>query len=246
MKIYQLLIEYNGTKFIGWQKQKKGSSIQSSIEKALKKLTKKKSLIYGSGRTDSGVHAIEQSAHFKTKFKIKEKIKFINSINFFLNKLDIVILDLKLRKNNFHARHSAKKRSYKYIIINRQAPLVLEKNRAWNLRKKLDVKIMKKGAKILRKLNDFSTFRASTCGAKNPIKTLEEVKIKKSGNKIEMIFTSQSFLQQQVRSMVGCLKYLGEGKWNIKKFKSVALSKKRANCAPPAPANGLFLMKVIY
>ena len=115
MNNYQLLIEYVGTKFVGWQKQKKGISVQNSIEKVLRKLTKRKSKVYGSGRTDAGVHAIKQSAHFRTEFVIKNKIEFINSINFFLKKLDIAIIDIKKRKDFFHARHSAKKRTYKYF-----------------------------------------------------------------------------------------------------------------------------------
>jgi tRNA pseudouridine38-40 synthase len=246
MNNYQLLIEYVGTKFVGWQKQKKGISVQNSIEKVLRKLTKRKSKVYGSGRTDAGVHAIKQSAHFRTEFVIKNKIEFINSINFFLKKLDIVIIDIKKRKSFFHARHSAKKRTYKYIIINRQAPLALEKNRAWNLRKKLNLNQMKKGANFLRKNKDFSTFRASSCGSKTAIKILNTVRIKKTGSKIEIIFTSKSFLQQQVRSMVGCLKYLGEGKWSFLEFKRATLSKKRTKCAPPAPACGLYLLKVNY
>jgi tRNA pseudouridine38-40 synthase len=187
-----------------------------------------------------------QSAHFKTFYKIQNKIKFIKTINFFLKKVDIVILNVKERSVTFHARHSAKKRTYKYLIINRLSPLILNKNRAWNLRKKLNIKIMKKGANMLIGTKNFSTFRASSCSAKSPIKTMEEVKIKKIGEKIEIKFVSKSFLQQQVRSMVGCLKYLGENKWTLKKFKEVIISKKRSNCAPPAPPHGLYLDKVDY
>ena len=200
----------------------------------------------GSGRTDAGVHAIEQSAHFKTNYKIKDKRNFIKSLNFFLSKYDVSILKIKKKSNNFHSRFSAKKRTYKYLIINREAPLILEKTRAWSLRKKLDINLMKKGADILRKNKDFSTFRSSSCSAKSPIKTLEKVKIVKLKNRIEILFVSQSFLQNQVRSMVGCLKLLGEKKWTISKFKQVTKSKKRVNCAPPAPAHGLYLTKINY
>ena len=137
-------------------------------------------------------------------------------------------------------------RVYRYIIINRLGRPVLENDRAWHIMKKLDVKLMKKGAKKLIGRKDFSTFRASSCRAKSPVKTMELVKIKSSKNKIEIEFKSQSFLQQQVRSMVGCLKYLGEKKWSLKKFDSVMRSKKRILCAPPAPPEGLYLMRVIY
>ena len=139
-----------------------------------------------------------------------------------------------------------KKRTYKYVIINRLSPSVLKKNRAWHIRKKLDVKSMKKGAKLLLGTHDFSTFRASACGAKSPIRTMEKILIKKDKDKITLQFTSRSFLQQQVRSMVGCLKYLGEAKWNLKDFIKSFKSKNRLKCAPPAPACGLYLVKVEY
>jgi tRNA pseudouridine38-40 synthase len=192
------------------------------------------------------VHAVEQSAHFECKNQIYHLDKFIKSINHFLNKEGVAILKIKKKKNNFHARFSAKMRVYRYIIINRLGRPVLENDRAWHIMKKLDVKLMKKGAKKLIGRKDFSTFRASSCRAKSPVKTMELVKIKSSKNKIEIEFKSQSFLQQQVRSMVGCLKYLGEKKWSLKKFDRVLRSKKRILCAPPAPPEGLYLMRVIY
>ena len=132
------------------------------------------------------------------------------------------------------------------MIINRQSPLALQKNKAWHIRKKLDLNAMKKGAKLLLGTHDFSTFRASSCGAKSPIKTLNKVSIKKNKERIILKFTSKSFLQQQVRSMVGCIKYLGEGKWNLNDFKKVLKLKKRSHCAPPAPPCGLYLRKISY
>ena len=137
-------------------------------------------------------------------------------------------------------------RVYKYIIINRLSRPVLEKSRGWHIMKELDLNLMRKGAKKFLGTKDFSTFRASSCRAKSPIKTMKLVKIKYYGNKIEIEFRSKSFLQHQVRSMVGCLKYLGEKKWSLKKFETVLKSKKRTLCAPPAPAEGLFLARVIY
>ena len=132
------------------------------------------------------------------------------------------------------------------MIINRYGRLALRRNKAWNIRKKLDFKLMKKCASMLIGTRDFSTFRAASCNAKSPIKTIQNVKIKKTKELIELTFDSKSFLQQQVRSMVGCIKYVGEKKWTLKKFKDVMLSKKRSNCAPPAPATGLYLYKIKY
>jgi tRNA pseudouridine38-40 synthase len=246
MHRYQILIEYDGTNFIGWQIQSKGKSIQKLIQTKLSKLLKEKILLIGSGRTDAGVHAIEQSAHFECKKKIQNLNKFLKSINHFVNNMNVSITNIKKRNINFHARFSAKQRIYKYVIFNRLTKPSIEKGRGWHIIKRLDVSIMKKGAKKLLGTKDFSTFRSSNCNAKSPIRSMESIKIKSISGRIEIQFKSQSFLQQQVRSMVGCLKYLAEEKWNLKKFDLVFKSKKRLLCAPPAPAEGLYLEKVIY
>ena len=246
MHRYQILVEYAGTNFKGWQIQKRGKTIQGLIQKKISILLKEKITLLGSGRTDAGVHAIEQSAHFDCKSKINEPKRFLKSINYFLNKEGVALLKIKKKNNNFHSRFSAKMRIYKYIIINRISGPVLEKNRGWHVIKELDLDLMKRGAKKLIGTKDFSTYRKSSCRAKSPIKTLKLVKVNSSKNKIEIEFRSESFLQQQVRSMVGCLKYLGEKKWSLKKFEDVMNSKKRSLCAPPAPAEGLYLFRVIY
>ena len=243
---YQILIEYVGTNFVGWQIQSKGKSIQKLIQNKLSKLLNEKISIIGSGRTDSGVHAIEQSAHFDCKKKIENLDRFIKSINYFLNSKSISIINIKKKNLNFHARFSAKQRIYKYVIFNRLSRPSIEKERGWHIIKKLDINLMKKGAKKLLGTKDFSAFRASSCNAKSPIRTIKSIKIIFVKNRIEIQFKSQSFLQQQVRSMVGCLKYLAEKKWDLKKFELILKSKKRILCAPPAPSHGLFLEKVIY
>ena len=246
MHRYQILIEYVGTNFIGWQIQSKGNSIQKLIQNKLSKLLGEKILIIGSGRTDSGVHASEQSAHFDSKKKIQNLNKFIKSINYFVNSRGISIIDIKKKNSNFHARFSAKQRIYKYVIFNRLSKPSIEKERGWHVIKKLDINLMKKGAKKLLGTKNFSTFRASSCNAKSPIRTIKSIKIRSVESRIEIQFKSQSFLQQQVRSMVGCLKYLAEKKWDLEKFELIIKSKKRNLCAPPAPSHGLFLKKVIY
>ena len=243
---YHILIEYVGTNFRGWQIQKKGKTVQGLLQEKISKLLKEKIMIYGAGRLDVGVHAKEQSAHFDCKNKISKINRFLKSINHFLNIDGIAILKIKKRNNNFHARFSAKMRVYNYVIINRIGGPVLDENRGWHIIKDLDLELMKTAAKKLIGTKDFSTFRKSSCRAKSPIKTMKSVKIKSSKDKIEIEFKSQSFLQQQVRSMVGCLKYVGEKKWTFKKFINVMNSKKRILCAPPAPPQGLYLTKVIY
>ena len=217
---YQIIIEYDGSKHSGWQSQKNAKSIQKEIEKILLKILKKRVKIVGSGRTDAGVHSIN---------KKNIKIKKITKKNMF-----------------FHARYSAKEREYEYIILNRDAPPVLDKNKVWYLRSKLDIKLLKKAAKKLIGTHNFNAFRSTNCQSKSPIRTLKTIKIAKKKEKIIFILRSKSFLKNQVRSIVGCLKYVGEKKWTIKDLERVLKSKMRKKCAPPAPAQGLYLSKIIY
>ncbi len=250
-KNYQIIVEYDGSKFVGWQMQKNGRSIQGEIQKAIKLVFGKKfkENIIGSGRTDAGVHALGQSANFFIYGGInpgKEKELLIRW-NFLLAKKGISLLSLRTRNKNFNARRSAKERTYLYKIMNRPSSLTLDKNLVWHVKKKLSIKQMEKGAKLLIGTHDFTTYRSSSCTAKSPVRTIKKISIKKERNgKIFIRFVSESFLQKQVRSMVGCLKFLGEGKWDIEKFKKTFESKKRSSCAPPAPACGLYLEKVKY
>ena len=246
MPRYFFEISYEGTNFLGWQKQAKGSTVQSSIEGALSKLCSMEPIsIMGCGRTDTGVHAVGQCANFFCD-KIENVKKFLNSLNYFLCKKSISINSIKKKKLNFHSRFDAKKRTYKYMIVNRKNYLVLDKNRAWLVKKKLNIHSMKKAIKLFIGTHDFNAFRSSSCGAKSPIRTIEKSTLIKKGDKILITFSSKSFLQHQVRSMVGCLKVIGEGKWNIDNLKTLLKSKKRSICAPPAPSSGLYLYKVTY
>ena len=243
---YLIKIEYEGTNFVGWQSQKNGKSIQDSIEKALKKVLGTKIRITGAGRTDKGVHAYYQVANFKLKKKIYEKKIFLDSVNFFLKKKLISILDIKKKEEDFNARFSAKLRTYEYLIINRQGTLSIYKDRAWHVKKRIDLNLMKKGAKLFEGSHDFSTFRAASCSARSPLKKIYPIKIRKVNEIIKIRISSKSFLQNQVRSMVGCLKYLATNKWSYDDFRKVFKSKKRSNCAPPAPASGLYLYDIKY
>ena len=218
---YQIIIEYDGTKHSGWQSQKNAKSIQKDIEKTLSKILKKNIKINGSGRTDAGVHSKNQSAHFDYKKLISDKYKLINSVNYFLNKKNITIKKIIKKNMNFHARYSAKEREYEYIILNRDAPPILDKNKVWYLRSKLDIKLLKKAAKKLIGTHNFNAFRSSNCQAKSPIRTLKKIKITKKKEKIIFILRSKSFLKNQVRSIIGCLKYVGEKKWTIKNLEKV-------------------------
>ena len=243
---YLIKIEYDGTNFVGWQYQKNGISIQEKIEKALKEIFNNKIRINGAGRTDKGVHAFGQFANFLTKIKIRDTNKFLNSVNFFLRKDLISIKKLKKKPLAFHARHQAKERIYEYQIVNRQGSLAIDKNKSWHIKKKFDFNLLKKSAQILVGTHNFSTFRAASCSAKSPIKKMNSIKIKRKGDKIYIKFKSRSFLQNQVRSMVGCLEKVAVKKWSLIKFKKIFKSQKRNLCARPAPACGLYLMNVNY
>ena len=245
MQRYKIKIEYEGTPFVGWQFQKNGQSVQEVLQKAIFNFSKENVIVIGAGRTDSGVHALAQIAHFDLKKKIQKK-NLLPAINQNISNKSVTVLKINRVNKNFHARYDAQKRTYEYLIVNRQSPLTLQKNKAWHIRKKLDIKAMKKGAKLFLGTHDFSTYRAASCGAKSPVRTMEKILIKKNKDKISLQFTSRSFLQQQVRSMVGCIKYLGEGKWSIDAFQKAFKSKKRSRCAPPAPACGLYLKKISY
>ena len=243
---FQIIIEYDGTGYVGWQSQKNGKSVQKEIEKILSKILKIKIKVISAGRTDAGVHSTNQSAHFDIKNNILNKYKFISSINHFLSKKNISIKKIIKKNNKFHARFSAKEREYKYIILNRNAPPVLDKNKVWHLRSKLDMNLLKKAAKKLIGTHNFNAFRSSNCQANSPVRTLKKLKITKKNEKIFFVLRSRSFLKNQVRSIVGCLKYVGEKKWDVKRLEKVLKSQNRKNCATPAPAQGLYLSKVIY
>jgi tRNA pseudouridine38-40 synthase len=243
---YQIIIEYLGTNYVGWQTQKNGASVQSIIEKTLKKVLKSKIKIIGSGRTDAGVHAKGQSANFIFNQEIKNKYKFLSSMNFFLKDKSISIIKINKKNINFHARHKVKKKRYKYIILNRLITSPLYENRSWLIKKKLNIIQMKKGIKFFLGKHNFTAMRASSCAARSPVKTITKAEIKKKGKKIFLIFEYKYFLQKQVRSMVGCLKYVGENKWAPEKIKFVIKQKKREFCAPPAPPDGLYLERVFY
>ena len=239
------IVEYDGTHFVGWQRQLNGRSVQEAIELAIEKVAEKKITIFGAGRTDAGVHAIHQVFHFDFNKDIDAK-KITDALNFHLKNESISILKTESINDDFDARRDAKLRIYKYVIINRDSPLSIEKDRAWQLKIKLDETKMNDAAQILIGNHDFTTFRSASCGAKSPLKTMEKINIFRKDDYIYSYFESQSFLQHQVRSMMGCIKLVGENKWTKKDLLDALNSKDRSKCASPAPAAGLYLENIIY
>ena len=245
MAKYRITIEYAGTDFVGWQKQENGPSIQSSLEDAIKKMTSETVSVFGAGRTDSGVHAKGQVAHFEFSKNIPlDNIR--DGINQHLRPLPIAILDVKEVNDDFHARFSAKLRTYEYLIINRRAPLTFNKNLAWGVFKKLNMDAMKEAASIFVGKHDFNAFRSIDCQSSSSIKTIQSCLIGKNDQHITLNVSAKSFLHSQVRIMVGTLVEVGKGKFNSSDVKDIIKNRNRSKAGATAPAHGLYLLKVEY
>lgn len=245
MKRYKCIVEYDGTTFVGWQRQTNGYSIQEAIEESLENIFQIPTRIYGSGRTDAGVHARGQVIHFDLATNM-EAIKITYALNHFLQKKNISILETNVTSNDFDSRHDAILRTYEYIITNRNAPLAIMKDKAWHVSVPLNIKKMQEAAKLFLGDHDFTTFRAASCEAKSPLRTITTSEVMKEDEQIRIVFGSRSFLQHQVRSMVGSLKLVGEEKWTMQHLQFALDSKDRAQCGTLAPACGLYLAKVQY
>lgn len=244
---YKINVEYDGSKFSGWQKQSGALTIQGAIEEAIEKLTQIKTEVVGAGRTDSGVHAIGQVAHFDLPKELTMRV--INQgLNYYLKHCGVCVYGAEClgENSNFHARFSAKQRTYIYKIINRDYPLTFEENLYWFIPKDLDVVKMQESANILIGTNDLSTFRASGCQALSPIKTINAISIEKINSYINIIISAPSFLYHQVRNIVGALYFVGCGKWSIADFTYAFKSCDRTKGAITAPACGLYFYQVEY
>lgn len=245
MNRYKIVIEYKGTNFVGWQKQDNGISIQESIEKSIKELTQETVQVFGAGRTDAGVHALGQVAHFDlVKNFSKDSIR--DGLNKYLRHYLISIVEASKVKDNFHSRFSAKKREYLYKIINRRAPLTVDKNLAWVFHKKLDIKKMQDAAVFFIGQHNLNAFRSINCQSKTTIRTIDKIQIINKKDIISIIVQAKSFLHSQVRIMVGTLVYVGEGKIDPNEILKIIKIGKRENAGPTAPAEGLYLTNVIY
>jgi len=242
---YKLTIEYDGTPFIGWQKQHKGVSVQSVTEEALQKFTSNETSLTGAGRTDAGVHAKGAVAHFDTA-KEYAPFNIVNGLNFYLHDYPVSILSAEAVGDDFHARFSAKSRSYLYRILARRSPPALDDKRVWHIPVALDVKAMEEGAKYLLGKHDFSAFRSAECQAKSPLRTLDELTVTAAGDEIHIHARARSFLHNQVRIMTGTLYNVGLGKIAPEEIAKIIESKDRTLAGPTAPAFGLYLMKVEY
>lgn len=245
MPRYKLILEYDGTPFVGWQIQENGPSVQGRLASAIKAFSGEDTIPRGAGRTDAGVHACGQVAHFDlAKDWATNKVR--DALNAQLRPDPISVLACELVPDDFDARFSATARHYLYRIVTRRAPLALDRNRAWHVVHALDAAAMHEAAQALVGRHDFSTFRSAECQAASPVKTLDRLVVMQSGDEIRIETKARSFLHNQVRSMVGSLKLVGEGKWTAAGLKRALDARDRSACGPVAPACGLYLAKVDY
>ncbi len=245
MPRYCLKLEYDGTPFAGWQRQADALSVQQVLEEAIEKMSGETVAVQAAGRTDSGVHALGQVVSFDLSrewdpFRIRE------ALNFHTKPHPVAIVEAGRVPDSFEARFSARARHYEYRILNRRARPALEDGRVWHCPVALDADAMHAAAQLALGQHDFTTFRAAECQAKSPVKTLDRLDVAREGEMIVIRAGARSFLHSQVRSMVGSLKLVGEGKWQVREFRAALDAHERARCGPLAPPGGLYLVRVDY
>ena len=245
MPRYKLLIEYDGGALSGWQLQDDQQTVQGVLESAIEKLHGQRCLVYGAGRTDAGVHALGQVAHVDLP-RVWDPFVLRNAINGNVRPHRVSVVEAEVVSDDFHARFGATERRYLYRILNRRAPPALDHGKVWYVPVDLDVDAMHEAAQHLVGTHDFSTFRAASCQAQSPVKTLDVLNVSRYGEEIEIEARARSFLHHQVRSMVGSLKQVGDGKWTVRDMKRALEAKDREACGAVAPSAGLYLVGVSY
>ena len=245
MPRYKLTLEYDGTPFVGWQRQENGPSVAGALAEAIGRFAGERPDVTGAGRTDAGVHALGQVVHVDLAKDWDGDI-VRDALNAHLRPQPIAVIAAERASDDFHARFSATARHYRYRIVSRRADLALDRERAWRIAKRLDADAMHAAAQTLVGHHDFTTFRSAECQAKSPLKTLDRLDVAREGEEIRIEASARSFLHHQVRSMVGSLALVGEGRWSADDLSKALAAKDRAACGPVAPAHGLYLVRVDY
>src|SRR6266851_3476660 len=245
MPRYKLIIEYDGAPFCGWQIQDNGASVQGALETAVKAICGEDVRVHGAGRTDAGVHALAQVAHCDVA-KAFPPGRLRDALNAHLRPHPVAVLSAEIVPETFEARFSAIKRHYLYRIANTRANLALDIGRVWRVPRRLDADAMHQAAQRLIGKHDFTTFRDTECQAKSPEKTLDQLDVTRQGDAISIVSSARSFLHSQVRSMVGSLVWVGEGRWSSDDLAAALAARNRAACGPVAPPDGLYLVRVEY
>jgi len=245
MTRFALTIEFDGGPYMGWQWQDHGPSVQGAIEEAIFKTTGEKTLVYSAGRTDAGVHALGMRAHVDIQ-KPLPSFRLMGAINAHLRPHPIAILACEEVDPEWHARYTCIGRAYEYRILNRRAPLTLEKGRVWRIGPEMDAVAMHEAAQLLVGQHDFTTFRSTACQSASPLKTLDRLNVRREGDHIIVEAAALSFLHHQVRSMVGCLAAVGLGRWTAKDLLAALEARKRSALAENAPPEGLYFVEARY
>jgi tRNA pseudouridine38-40 synthase len=245
MPRYKITIEYDGTPFAGWQVQNNLQTVQGAVAAAIEAFCGERTVPQGAGRTDAGVHALGQVAHFDL-LGARDTDTIRDALNAHLRPHPIAILSAEMVPETFDARRSASRRHYRYRLVNRRSDLALERHRVWRVSRPLDENVMHVAAQRLVGHHDFTTFRSTECQAKSPLKTLDRLEVSRAGEDISIIAVARSFLHNQVRSMVGSLVQVGEGKWNADDLSRALDARDRTACGPVAPPDGLYLVRVDY
>ena len=245
MPRYALTLEYDGGPYMGWQWQDHGPSVQGAVEEAVERLNGAPVTVYGSGRTDSGVHALAQVAHVDLDKDLRED-KVRDAVNYHLGQHPISVLEARRVEDDWHARFDARERRYLYRIMDRRPRLALDRGRVWRVPVRLDVDAMDAAARLLLGRHDFTTFRDTACQAKSPEKTLDMARVSRVGAEVHLEFSARSFLHKQVRSLTGSLVEVGLGKWGAGDLRDALEARDRTRCGPVAPPDGLYLVSVAY
>ncbi len=245
MPRYKLTLEYDGTPFVGWQRQDNGPSVQQVLEEAAQALAGKEITAHAAGRTDAGVHALGMVAHIEIEKSFRSDV-IRDALNQHMRPAPVAVLEADVVSNEFHARFSCTRRAYEYRIINRRPPLTLDDNRAWRVPTRLDAEAMHEAAQVLVGKHDFTTFRAAACQSDSPVKTLDEISVSQAGDNIFVRCAARSFLHHQVRSIAGSLVEVGRGKWSARDLKAALEACDRSRCGQVAPAAGLYFLRAVY
>lgn len=246
MTRYALTIEYDGRPFMGWQRQAHGPSVQEAVERAVERMTGEAATVHAAGRTDAGVHALAMRAHVDLTTKAPEPFRLMEALNALLRPDPVAVIDCRIVPDDWHARFSCTGRSYEYRIVNRRAPLTFEAGLAWRVVQPLDTDAMHAAAQLLVGRHDFTTFRSVHCQADSPVKTLDRLDVERDADLVLVHAGARSFLHHQVRSMVGCLVMVGDGRWTAADLEAALAARDRAALGHNAPPDGLYFVGARY